>query len=100
MPVVRDALQRLEVEVASSVLAGIKVLVLIHGYGSTGTGGDIKKAVHRKLRLYMDQKKITDILPGEECGKQSAHAKHMMKRFPMLSDYLLRMNPGITIVVF
>lgn len=99
MPIVHDAMKRMEVELATAENRGHKVLVLVHGYGSSGKGGAIKNAVRRELKLRQDQKKLNDVLPGEKCGKQSRHVKHIIKRFPMLKEYALRPNPGITLVV-
>lgn len=99
MPLVHGALKRLDYELASADQRGIKIFILIHGYGSSGKGGAIKDAVRKVLKLRKDQSLVNDVLPGEDCGKQSTHAKFIQKRFPMVKEYLLRPNPGITLVV-
>lgn len=98
MPVVADALRRFESELASAQ-GRVKVLVLIHGYGSKGKGGLIKKAVRDKIDLYIRQGRLKDILIGEKCGKRSGHARLLLKRFPALEEFLQHPNPGITLVV-
>jgi len=49
MPTVAEALQLLERELVRSRQAGGKVVKLIHGYGSTGAGGEIRIAVQKRL---------------------------------------------------
>ena len=99
MPIVRDALHRLASELETASRTGCKALVLIHGYGSSGKGGAIKDAVRKQLQLCMDQKALNGVLPGEECGKRSGHARQLAKRFPFLVEFVQRPNPGITLVI-
>lgn len=99
MPIVRDALQRLASELETASRTGCKALVLIHGYGSSGKGGAIKDAVRKQLQFCMDQKTLRQVLPGEECGKRSGQARQLMKRFPLLDEFVQRPNPGITLVI-
>ena len=40
MPLVREALQRLERELSLARQEKAKLLKIVHGYGSTGEGGD------------------------------------------------------------
>ena len=99
MPIVRDALQRFASELETASRTGCKALVLIHGYGSSGKGGAIKDAVRKQLQFCMDQKTLSEVLPGEECGKRSGHARQVAKRFPFLVEFVQRANPGITLVI-
>lgn len=99
MPVVRDALKRLALELETASRAGCKALVLIHGYGSSGKGGAIKDAVRRQLQFSIDRKILNEVVPGEECGKRSGHSRQLVKRFPFLDEFVQRPNPGITLVV-
>ena len=99
MPLVQDAVKRLNDELAFGRHSGLKVLVFIHGYGSTGKGGVIKDGVRAALKGHRGTKVLSDILPGEDCGRHSPHARQLLKRFPKLGNYLNRSNPGITLVV-
>ena len=49
MPQVHEALQRMERELALARQEKTKLLKLIHGYGSSGPGGDIRIAVQKRL---------------------------------------------------
>jgi len=49
MPTVPVAMARLERELALANSSRIAVVKIIHGYGSTGRGGDIRVAVQKAL---------------------------------------------------
>ncbi len=51
MPLVQQALNRLEMAIKTGSTEGFKVLTFIHGYGSSGAGGAIKTAVLRQLHF-------------------------------------------------
>lgn len=75
---------------------------LIHGYGSSGTGGAIRDAVRRELSARLRAGQITAFLPGEEFHPGSAKTQSLLPRYPSLrqdSDFG-RQNDGITIVLF
>jgi len=99
MPTVEQAVTLLRRELQMAEVHGCRVLVLIHGYGSSGRGGAIKEEVRRLLDCFREQGRINDLLPGEECRKRSGHGRHLLRRFPFLSEYFQRPNPGITLVV-
>jgi hypothetical protein len=101
MPLVQQALDRLESEIRLSDGLGCKVLTLIHGYGSSGAGGAIKTAVHRQLQFWQHQGRIEALLPGEAFEGRSGRGRQLLRRFPFLADHrdLNRANPGITLVI-
>jgi len=101
MPLVQQALDRLEVALQDGIDRHYKALTLIHGYGSSGTGGAIKAAVQRQLQYYLHQGRIKEIIPGEEFEGRSGRGRQLLRRFPFLADHrdLNRANPGITLVV-
>jgi hypothetical protein len=101
MPLVQQALQRLEGELKLSCAQGIKILTLIHGYGSSGKGGAIKGAVQRHLHFLRLQGRIQESIPGEEFEGRSGRGRQLLRRFPFLADHhdLNRANPGITVVI-
>lgn len=101
MPPVHEALQRLESELENARRHGESRLKIIHGYGSTGSGGDIRVAVQRRLAELASEGKIRDCIFGEDWSKSNAHAWELLKGQPQLkgdSD-LGRKNRGITIVL-
>jgi len=69
MPTVAEALQLLERELVRSRQAGGKVVKLIHGYGSTGAGGEIRIAVQKRLTEMAIRGEIRACIFGEDWAK-------------------------------
>lgn len=99
MPTVDQALRRLRAEIASAAIRGSRILILIHGYGSSGEGGAIKGEVRRLLEGMQKKRQINEFLPGEECDLRRGRGRQMVRRFPFLKTYLRKTNPGISIVI-
>lgn len=101
MPLVQQALDRLEATIAAASSQGVKALTLIHGYGSSGAGGAIKAAVRRQLQFLRLQGRVKEIVPGEEFEGRSKRGRHLLRRCPFLAGHrdLNRANPGITLVM-
>lgn len=96
-----DALQRLEREISVARREGILLLKLIHGYGSTGVGGDIRIAVQARLRELAEQGVIRSCIFGEEWSKSYAEVWQLLQAQPDLKKDadLGRRNQGITIIL-
>ncbi len=76
------------------------VLKVIHGYGSHGVGGEIKKLVHERLTLLKKAHKIFDFIPGERFGEAQKSSYFIITNFPelILDSDLRNYNSGITLV--
>jgi hypothetical protein len=101
MPQVREALQRLDRELALAHQDKAALLKLVHGYGSTGTGGDIRIAVQKHLLELAQAGQIRACIFGESWSKSDDVAWKVLQSHPDLkcdSD-LGRRNRGITIVL-
>ena len=101
MPQAQEALARLDRELATARQRGEFLLKLIHGYGSTGVGGDIRIAVQKRLRELADNGQIRSCIFGESWSKSEEETWRLLRSHPALkSDCDLgRRNQGITIVV-
>ncbi len=101
MPLVAQALARMELELESARKQGYKTITLIHGYGSSGKGGGIKKSVRRTLQHMQEKKELNTIVHGEHFGNRSPQGRNILKRFPFLKSKkeYLQTNPGVTLVV-
>jgi len=100
-PQVHEALARLDRELALARQQSTTLLKLIHGYGSTGAGGDIRIALQRRLRELADQGQIRACIFGENWSKSEDEAWRLLQSDPALKSDpdLGRRNQGITIVV-
>lgn len=101
MPSVHEALQRLDRELAVARQEKISLLKLIHGYGSTGAGGDIRIAVQKRLQEFVHNGQIQSCIFGEHWSKSDETTWRLLKTNPDLKtdSHLGRNNQGITIVI-
>ena len=88
-------------EIDACKLGGFTVLKVIHGYGSHGVGGAIKKEIHQTLKQLKNQKKITDYIPCEKWTPSNPLRKKAIEfSNELLADSDLRiLNNGVTIVL-
>lgn len=101
MPSVREALQRLEKELAQARRESAVLLKIVHGYGSTGAGGDIRIAVQKRLREMVEAGEVRECIFGENWSKADETTWRLVQQQPELKKDtdLGRRNLGITIVV-
>lgn len=98
---VDEALATVETEIqALKINPNIKMLKIIHGYGSKGVGGKIKEALPQVLNKLKTQKKIEWWVNNSNFGVLSNKYKEYSKKYPeiILDNDLKNFNPGITIV--
>ena len=102
MPLVEAAMQRLSRAIHSARYENVRVLILIHGYGSGGKGGGIRRECRKTLDHMRGTGMIAEYIPGENLTPGSGAGKTLLRRFPELQRdvRLNRNNRGITVVVF
>jgi hypothetical protein len=100
-PSVQEVLQMLEREIGAARREKQPLVKIVHGYGSTGKGGDIRIAVQKRLRELMDSGQIRGCIFGEDWTKSHEETWRLLQLNPELKDDvdLGRRNPGITIVM-
>lgn len=100
-PTVDQGLLRLDRALASARQERITLLKLIHGYGSSGAGGQLRFEVWKVLDRYKRAGTIREFIPGEQFRISDESSWTLVKRFPALKqdrDWG-RGNRGITLVV-
>ena len=100
MPTVAGALAKLKRELNEAKAERRKLVRLVHGYGSTGVGGEIRVAVRRQLQSMLSAKKITSFLPGDDYSERTNSGGALISRHYVLRSTLKadQNNPGITFV--
>jgi hypothetical protein len=100
-PLVHEALAQLERELSMARQQRCSMVKLIHGYGSSGVGGDIRIAVQKRLRELEEQGSIRASIFGENWSSSDSQTWALVKLHPALkTDHDLgKRNPGITIVL-
>jgi hypothetical protein len=101
MPSVAQALSRMQHELALARNEGYVLVKLIHGYGSTGVGGEIRLAAQKRLQEMKHQGQIRGCIFGENWGKSDEETWKLVRSHPDLKhDHDLgRKNRGVTIVL-
>ena len=101
-PFAHEAVKRLDFHLRMAGSRHAKLLKLIHGYGSSGPGGKIKRAVHLQLQIRMDRGEIRTFIPGEKLSIFEPDTRKLIQEYPELSEDrdFQRGNLGVTIVVF
>lgn len=100
-PLVETAMKKLELELGVARSENVRVVTLIHGYGSSGKGGTIRVECRKMLGHLVQQKRLNSYISGEEFDKRSGPGKALLRRFPGLaqschSDFN---NPGVSIAI-
>jgi hypothetical protein len=101
MPLVREAMLQLDRELAAAKQQGYQLIKLIHGYGSTGAGGEIRLAAQSRLREMCDHAQVRDCIFGEDWTISDERTWKLVQTNPALKKDrdLNRKNLGITVVV-
>lgn len=99
-PGVEEALRRLDMKLDTARMQGVKLLRVIHGYGSSGKGGALGDAVARRLRERQRQGRVRAFVWGGDWPDETAEARALLERRPLLRESLRtdRGNEGITFV--
>ncbi len=100
MPFVDEALDTLSLELDLARSQGVRVLRVIHGYGSSGTGGKIKQAVIQELASLSRAGRVHAYVVGDRYSEDTNQGRDLLSQFPGLGSTLVsdRHNPGITFV--
>lgn len=101
LPLVETALRRLEVELQTARREKYRVVILIHGYGSSGKGGAIGKECRKTLDYLCHRGELNAFIPGEKFNRKAGPVRALLHRYPWLAanHNLNKKNPGITIVI-
>lgn len=101
MPTVDQAVKQLTFYLHNSRALGYKVLKLIHGYGSSGTGGRIRVEVRKYLGRLAARGEVKGFIPGEEFSifqEETRRALLLCGELRRDRD-LDRHNNGVTFVI-
>ena len=100
-PLVDAAIKRLTFELSQSRRMGVSVLKIIHGYGSSGTGGRIRTESRRYLERLKNRGEIKNYIPGEHFSIFDEGTRTALQVCgPLRQDRDLdRYNNGVTFIV-
>ena len=101
-PNVEEALDHLTEYLRAAYELGLKAIVLIHGYGSSGEGGRIKWAIHAALENNRFADRVEEYFYGENVPYASPAYQDLLKKRPGLKRYLKHFkagNAGMTVLL-
>lgn len=100
LPSLEEARRKLLDELQEAARSGVRLLKVVHGYGSTGSEGVLCAGIRKSLRLRVKEGRARTIVPGELFSSDKNETRELLKRNPSLRGDrdLNRANPGITIV--
>jgi hypothetical protein len=95
-----EAVGKLEAGLRSAKARGVVFVKVIHGWGSSGKGGGIKRVVRRELPEMGKQGLLREWIQGTDWKVTNEAYLKWYEKYPELkSDRdLNRNNPGITII--
>ncbi len=99
-PNAEEARTRLATEIDVARKKGVGLLKIVHGYGSTGKGGTLRKSLRTMLLRMQNEGKIGRVIFGESWDLFDEPSRNLMDRYPLIRGDrdLGRGNAGITIV--
>lgn len=100
-PAADVAVFNLSVALSDAKKMGEKALIVIHGYGSHGQGGEIKKRAIEYLNNAVKNKLISFFVCGENWGEYTENKIRACEICPdlILHPQLTGLNSGVTVVI-
>lgn len=101
LPTVEEARRRMLDRLNESRSPQVKLTVIIHGYGSSGVGGEIRQEVRKTLARLRNQGKLKYVIWGENFSMFDEATQKAVEACPPLSRnaHYAKGNEGITVVV-
>ena len=99
-PSVDEARRLVLEEIRKSKREGVRVLKVIHGYGSSGKGGTLNHGLKKSFALRKQEGVIKDYIPGENFTIFNPVVLELLEAVPELradSD-LAATNEGVTVL--
>lgn len=100
MPILDEARRLVIAEIRRAKREGVKVLKVIHGYGSSGKGGVLGVGLRKSFRLRKKEGVIKDFIAGETFTIFNPTVLAMLEAIPELrgDPDLSATNEGVTIL--
>lgn len=101
-PTTEEALDVLTAHIRIASEVDIRTMIIIHGYGSSGTGGSIRRAIREALENNFFADRVEEYIHGEDLMHRSSIYQDLIKRRPSLKSHCKSFkegNPGMTILL-
>ena len=98
MPIVADAMRYLQTSIERLKREKYEVVLIIHGYGSTGKGGAIHDKARQWLKAQERNRKIKSVIFGEDFTIFNFEALALKNKCRELEPLLKICNHGVTVI--
>jgi hypothetical protein len=101
-PTSEEALETLTQHIRAASEMQMRVLIVIHGYGSSGRGGSIRRTVREALENNYFSDRVDEYYHGEDLVHRSELYQALVKRRPTLKHHLKQFregNAGMTLLL-
>ena len=100
MPSLADAKRSMAQFINESKHANLRVVKIIHGYGSSGVGGKLRVGLRQELAERSRRGKIKGFIPGERFGRYEEIQPYLNQYSQLTVDPDFgRGNAGITVII-
>jgi len=98
LPTLEEALRRLDGGLDAAKRDGVALLRVIHGYGSSGTGGIIRQGVRSRFIRLQREGVVRNVVPGDDYCRTDGPGRDLVRRHPALQKSVRTdtRNRGIT----
>jgi len=99
-PTLDDARRQVIEEIRKAKREGVRILKVIHGYGSSGKGGTLNHGLRKSFALRKKEGVIRDFIAGESFDIFNATVLQLLELVPALrgDPDLGQTNLGITVI--
>jgi hypothetical protein len=100
LPSLEEARKLVLREIRQAKRDGVRVLKVIHGYGSSGKGGKLCVGLRKSFGLRKSEKVIRDFVPGEDFSIFNEVVMTLVEAVPELrgDPDLSAINEGVTLL--
>ena len=100
LPTLEEARRRIAAMIRDAKRGRVRVLKVIHGYGSSGKGGTLCFGLRKSFGLRKKEGAIKDFVPGEDFSIFNEGTLQLLEQFPELrgDPDLNATNQGVTIL--
>lgn len=100
LPLLDNARRQIIAELKRARREGVRVLKIIHGYGSSGKGGALRVGLRKSFKLRKKEGVILDFIPGEDFSIFQPKTLSLLDAVPEVrgDPDLNATNEGITLL--
>jgi hypothetical protein len=100
LPTLEEARRVIIEHIRKAKREGVRLLKVIHGYGSSGKGGTLCHGLRRSFALRKKEGVIREFVPGEDFSVFDERTLNLLETIPALrgDPDLGAANPGVTLL--